>query len=517
MPGIFISYRREDCLGHARVLFETFRLRFRKESTFIDLDAIPLGKNFRNIIEQRVAACDALIALIGKDWLSCVDEEGNRRLDDPGDFVRLEIVSALNRNVVVIPVLVDGARIPRARDMPDPLAELVQLQALELSNTRYSEDVNRLTRALKRILAAADKIRRDAAETQRLGAEKAEAERLAVDKAKAEQPVVEKAEEHPFTPPFIQAPPGPLVQPPLLVLDPPGIRLLRMLASHSKSVSAVAASPDGRRAVSASWDKTIKVWDLETDCELRTLAVLSYEVLGVAVSPDGRRAVSASWKTLKVWDLETGRELRTLASHTSYVSGVAISPDGRRVVSASHDNTLKVWDLETVREPRTLAGHSSFVSGVVVCPDGRRTVSASSDKTLKVWDLETGREQLTLAGHSSYVSGVAVSLDGRRAVSASGDKTIKVWDLETGHELCTLTGHSDYVWGVAVSPDGRCIVSASADKTLKVWDLATGRSIATFICDTALVCCAFASDRTIIAGDQQGRIHFLSLELPSRG
>ena len=80
----------------------------------------------------------------------------------------------------------------------------------------------------------------------------------------------------------------------------------------------------------------------------------------MAVSPDGRRAVSASDdKTLKVWDLETGRELRTLEGHSDGVTGVAVSPDGRRAVSASYDNTLKVWDLESGRELRTLEGHSA--------------------------------------------------------------------------------------------------------------------------------------------------------------
>jgi WD40 repeat protein len=263
-------------------------------------------------------------------------------------------------------------------------------------------------------------------------------------------------------------------------LDPPGTGLLRTLAGHSGWVNGVAISPDGRRAVSASWDHTLKLWNLETGGELRTLAGHSDSVKGVAVSPDGRRAVSASEdKTLKVWDLETGGELRTLAGHSDSVNGVAVSPDGRRAVSASRDNTLKVWDLETGSELRTLAGHSYSVTGVAVSPDGRRAVSASWDKTLKVWDLETGGELRTLAGHSDWLTGVAVSPDGRRAVSASLDKTLKVWDLETGAELRTLAGHSSWVRGVAVSPDGRRAISASNDNTLKVWDLETGGELRT--------------------------------------
>jgi WD40 repeat protein len=295
-------------------------------------------------------------------------------------------------------------------------------------------------------------------------------------------------------------------------------RELRTLAGHLNCVHGVAVSADGQRAVSASWDHTLKVWDLAVGGELRTLADHSDSVLRVAVSLDGRRAVSASWDhTLKVWDLESGRELRTLAGHSSSVLGVAVSPDGRRAVSASLDHTLKVWDLETGREQRTFGGHSSSVLGVAVSPDGRHAVSASWDKTLKVWDLETGRELRTLTGHSDSVNGVALSADGRRAVSASWDQTLKVWDLESGRELRTLAGHSESVRGVGMSPDGSRAVSASVDKTLKVWDLGTGGIVATFTCDVGAICCAFAGDHTIIAGDRAGRVHFLSLELPQQG
>ena len=149
-------------------------------------------------------------------------------------------------------------------------------------------------------------------------------------------------------------------------LDPPGTGLLRTLAGHSK-VNGVALSVDGRRAVSASDDQTLKVWDVETGAELRTLAGHSDAVNGVALSADGQRAASASWDaTLKVWDLETGAELRTLVGHSYWVNGVALSADGRRAVSASNDKTLKVWDLETGTELRTLAGHSDVVNGVAL-------------------------------------------------------------------------------------------------------------------------------------------------------
>jgi WD40 repeat protein len=126
--------------------------------------------------------------------------------------------------------------------------------------------------------------------------------------------------------------------------------------------------------------------------ELRSLdGPTPARVRAVAVTPDGHQAVSASDDgTLKVWDLETGQALRTLKGHTNYVFTVVVTPDGRRAVSASSDNTLKVWDLKTGQTLRTLEGHTEMAKAVAVTPDGRRAVSASYDKSLKMWDLESG-------------------------------------------------------------------------------------------------------------------------------
>jgi len=268
-----------------------------------------------------------------------------------------------------------------------------------------------------------------------------------------------------------------LLQP---ALHPPGTALLRTLEGHYADISGVAVTPDGTRAISASADKTLKVWGLDSGCTLRTLEGHSDGVSGVAVTPDGTRAVSASRdKTLKVWNLDTGRAMRTLEGHSAAVFCVALTRDGHRAVSASADATLKVWDLDSGSMLRTLEGHSDYVFGVAVMPDGTRVVSASWDKTLKIWDLNTGCTLRTLAGHSDYVYCVTVMPDGRRALSTSRDNTLRLWDLDTGRVLRTLKGHSASVYGVAVTPDGRRAVSTSRDNTLKLWDLDGGRVLST--------------------------------------
>jgi len=274
--------------------------------------------------------------------------------------------------------------------------------------------------------------------------------------------------------------PRPCLLPRWPSLHAAGSSLLRTLEGHTDFVTSAAVTPDGSRAVSASWDNTVKVWDLRSGAVLRTLKSHSDSVYGVAITPDGSRAVSASRdRTLKVWDLRSGAVLLTLEGHSNSVTGVAVTPDGSRAVSASGDNTLKVWDLRSGAVLRTLEGHSSSVTGVAVTPDGSRAVSASDDDTLKVWDLQSWAVLRTLEGHSNSVTGVAVAPDGSRAVSASDDYTLKVWDLHSGAALRALKGHSSSVSGVAVTPDGAHAVSASWDATLKVWDLRSGAVLLT--------------------------------------
>ena len=262
-------------------------------------------------------------------------------------------------------------------------------------------------------------------------------------------------------------------------LIPPGGPLFSIMEGHNASVNAIAVTPDGRRAISASQDQTLRVWDLETREELRILKGHTDSVNAIAVTPDGRRAISASQdQTLKVWDLETGEELQTLVGHFHWVNAVAVTPNGRHAISASADKTLKVWDLETGENMRNLVGHNDWINAVAVTPDGRRVISVSTDKTL-VWDLETGEQMRTMEGHKRWVSAMTVTPDGRRVISASADNTLKVWDLETGGDMCTLEGHKRWVSAVAVTPDGRLAISGSADNTLKVWDLETGENMRT--------------------------------------
>jgi WD40 repeat protein len=278
---------------------------------------------------------------------------------------------------------------------------------------------------------------------------------------------------------------------------------LMTLAGHTDEVAACAFSADGSRIVSASRDKTLKLWDAQTGAELATLEGHTEAVLACAFSADDSRIVSASADdTLKLWDAQTGAELATLQGHTSTVWACAFSADGSRVVSGSGDKTLKLWEAQTGAELATLEGHTHWVTACAFSPDGSRIVSGSPDFTLKLWDAQTGTELTTLAGHDNSVTVCAFSADGSQVVSASWDSTLKLWDAKTGAELFTLAGHESLVNACTFSPDGTRIVSASDDNTLKLWDAKIGAELATLTGHTSSVeVCAFSPDgRRIVSG-----------------
>ena len=150
---IFISYRREETAYAAGWLFDRLADQFGRGQVFKDVDSIDLGDDFVEVITAAVGFCDVLLALIGDQWLAITDEDGRRRLDNPDDFVRLEIEAALTRKVRVIPILVGGARMPRADELPPSLVALARRQALELSPSRFEFDTSRLLKVLGKTLA----------------------------------------------------------------------------------------------------------------------------------------------------------------------------------------------------------------------------------------------------------------------------------------------------------------------------------------------------------------------------
>lgn len=152
--AIFISYRRDDTEGEAGRLFDDLVHAFGDNSVFMDVAGINPGIDFRKAIDDNVATCGVLLAMIGPEWATIANGDGQRRLDDENDFVRLEIASALKRNIAVIPVLVHDSKMPHPEQLPDNLKDLAYRNSVEISHARWNSDVQLLTKALAPYVAS---------------------------------------------------------------------------------------------------------------------------------------------------------------------------------------------------------------------------------------------------------------------------------------------------------------------------------------------------------------------------
>jgi hypothetical protein len=190
---VFISYRREDSAGYAGRILDRLGRELERDHLFIDVDDIPLGRNFVKLLGEEVAKCDVLLAVIGHDWLDARDENGTRRLNDPNDFVRIEVATALQRDIPVIPILLEGTRVPKADELPVDLKELPLRNGLGVHHASFHADMTKLIQELKEYGTQAE--RRAEEERQTTEAQrKAEAERQAAEaqrKAKAERQAAE--------------------------------------------------------------------------------------------------------------------------------------------------------------------------------------------------------------------------------------------------------------------------------------------------------------------------------------
>jgi hypothetical protein len=150
---VFICYRRDDTSENAGRLYDNLVHAFGKEAVFFDIDSIPLGVDFIQYINTQISGCSAVIVMIGRNWLKAKDHAGRRRLDDPNDHVRIEIETALAQNIPVIPVLVQGASMPREHALPSEIRSLVRRNGIDLSDTRWKGGVERLVKELEILLA----------------------------------------------------------------------------------------------------------------------------------------------------------------------------------------------------------------------------------------------------------------------------------------------------------------------------------------------------------------------------
>ena len=311
-------------------------------------------------------------------------------------------------------------------------------------------------------------------------------------------------------------------------------RCMRTFEGHTGEVGSVCFSGDGQLALSGSYDKTLRLWDVSTSRCVRTLQA-GVMVSSVSLSADGRWALSMSgddtqkpqqrflslWElssgrcvrtfeggeepccfsddgrwvlaqrdlcTLGLWEVSSGRCVRNFERHPGWVTSVTFSSNGRWALSGtrvgpggscdSKEPALCLWEVSSGRCLRTFTGHTDKVTSVSLSGDGRWALSGSDDKTLRLWEVSSGRCIRTFEGHTDRVNSVCLSRDGRWALSGAGvfignkESKVRMWEVASGRCLRTFEGHTGEVESVCFSGDGRWALSGSYDKTLRLWEVA---------------------------------------------
>ena len=282
-------------------------------------------------------------------------------------------------------------------------------------------------------------------------------------------------------------------------------RLVIDTGGHQAKIKDVLFTPDGKRLISVSNDKTIRIWDVQSGEPVRTLRGQMGEgdegkLYAGALSPDGRWLAVGGMladnphdgSAIRLMDLQGPADapVRLLQGHTNVVLSLAFSPDGGRLLSGSGDNTARLWDVESGKALAVLRGHTDHIYAVAFSPDGGRLVTGSDDDTLRLWAAPgrsgtRARLVAELTGHTDDVSAAAFTPDGNHLLSGSWDKTIRLWDGREGGFIKELADIGYWAGSLSVSPDGKkvlvsCGGGGCSSNPEKVFSLPSGKRLLRF-------------------------------------
>ena len=263
-------------------------------------------------------------------------------------------------------------------------------------------------------------------------------------------------------------------------------KLAKVWSGHADTVRTLVFSKDGKTLVAGGGlpgaAGEVKLWDVVNSKETLTFgSELGDVVTSLGLSVDGKKIVTGSIdKTVRVWETATGKLLQTLREHSDAVTGVAFSPDGKYFVSSSADRSLKVWDANSGKRLYSVGAHDDVVTSLDFSPNGRNLLTTSTDRSARVWNFGTDSSGLarSLLGHSNSVLAATFASDSDWMATASADKSVKVWKMDGGNPF-TFTDPKDWVYVVRFSPDKTHLAAGTWDGQIYLWTLKDGKLEAT--------------------------------------
>lgn len=267
----------------------------------------------------------------------------------------------------------------------------------------------------------------------------------------------------------------------LIQWDVTNRQLKQTVQAHASRLYSIAFDPTGKTFATASWDRTVKLWESDPFKESKVMPRVGKNglpkmVMALAQSPDGNwMAAGHDDGTISLRNVKSGRVERELKGHQDAVTSLSFSTDGKSLASASLDKTVRLWSIAKGVHQKTLP-HKNLVYAVAFSPNGRVLASGGYEKIVNLWNPITGQRLQSMKGHQGTIRSLAFSPDGNELASAGSDRVVRIWTAKNGELLHEMKGHSSSVRALAYSSDGKMLASGSEDHTIKIWNTADKRT-----------------------------------------